>query len=522
MYLTVEAVLHKIEEQWSCKTQLTNGDADVQGVKMIGTLDQIKSDGFIYLIECTTLDESSSLDQKGTVIILLDSPSSKAFTLQKAKGILPNANVILIESSCLIYEVLNIISEMIAHNSEITAKPAAMFNTIIKGRGVQYIIDIASELLENPVLLGDANHRLLAASKFKEVDDAPWMEFRNIGYCTYDYTQRYGFKKWIETSVKTRKAVIGDLGDAFKYQRIFCTVNVEDRVFGHLAVLEYNRPFQEKDLEITEFICQTLASEMRNQYQVNTNDRMTSRLLLDILQGVPMTADQVKDRIKGLKLYLPEKWQLMAIRFNSYADTFEVISYLRETAKELGLISDIVVFEDHLIALIQKMPTPQERPKVRENLERILARYDMYAGFSHYFSEMEKIHAHYKHAISAIKAGMKIDNEKTMYRYEDYAVYDMIQVFHHEHDVMEYCHPAVLKLKAYDQSHKTDYLLSLYMYIIHMGNVVSTAEALYIHRNTMSYRLNKIQEILGSDLQDENFRMSIFFSYKSMEYLDLL
>ena len=41
-------------------------------------------------------------------------------------------------------------------------------------------------------------------------------------------------------------------------------------------------------------------------------------------------------------------------------------------------------------------------------------------------------------------------------------------------------------------------------------NVGKTAEALYIHRNSLQYRLKKIEEILEVDLED------------SMEYLDIV
>lgn len=53
--------------------------------------------------------------------------------------------------------------------------------------------------------------------------------------------------------------------------------------------------------------------------------------------------------------------------------------------------------------------------------------------------------------------------------------------------------------------HKNEQLLStLRAYITFGGNMLRTAEALYIHRNTLSYRIQRIELILGKKLSDVN------------------
>ena len=55
---------------------------------------------------------------------------------------------------------------------------------------------------------------------------------------------------------------------------------------------------------------------------------------------------------------------------------------------------------------------------------------------------------------------------------------------------------------------------SLYTYIINMGNLVASADDLYIHRNTMNYRLSKIQELISVDIYNRDYYMTLYFSYK--------
>ena len=51
---------------------------------------------------------------------------------------------------------------------------------------------------------------------------------------------------------------------------------------------------------------------------------------------------------------------------------------------------------------------------------------------------------------------------------------------------------------------------TLESYLDHNCNANATAEALYIHRNTMRYRMEKIKRILDVDIND----MSVFLELK--------
>jgi DNA-binding PucR family transcriptional regulator len=47
-------------------------------------------------------------------------------------------------------------------------------------------------------------------------------------------------------------------------------------------------------------------------------------------------------------------------------------------------------------------------------------------------------------------------------------------------------------------------------------NAVATADALYIHRNTLRNHLNKIAEITGSDFDDADVRFHLLISLNTL------
>jgi len=48
-------------------------------------------------------------------------------------------------------------------------------------------------------------------------------------------------------------------------------------------------------------------------------------------------------------------------------------------------------------------------------------------------------------------------------------------------------------------------------------NLLRTAERLYVHKNTLLYRLNHIKSILRCDLNDADERLLLMLSFKLLE-----
>ena len=61
-----------------------------------------------------------------------------------------------------------------------------------------------------------------------------------------------------------------------------------------------------------------------------------------------------------------------------------------------------------------------------------------------------------------------------------------------------------------EQMQEGDLCETLEAYLEHNCNANATAEALFIHRNTMRYRMNKIRRILDDDISD----ISVFLELK--------
>jgi DNA-binding PucR family transcriptional regulator len=86
-------------------------------------------------------------------------------------------------------------------------------------------------------------------------------------------------------------------------------------------------------------------------------------------------------------------------------------------------------------------------------------------------------------------------------------------------DITDYLHPAVFCLVNYDNENHTEFLKTLYYYIINLKALLKTKDILHIHRNTLVYRINKIQEITNIDLDDGETFFQLYISFKGLEFI---
>jgi purine catabolism regulator len=78
----------------------------------------------------------------------------------------------------------------------------------------------------------------------------------------------------------------------------------------------------------------------------------------------------------------------------------------------------------------------------------------------------------------------------------------------------QFCQRLIGPLARYDEQHNSDLVHTITAYFDHHANISQTAEALFIHRNTLLYRLERIQELTGQDLNQADTRLSLHLALK--------
>lgn len=67
----------------------------------------------------------------------------------------------------------------------------------------------------------------------------------------------------------------------------------------------------------------------------------------------------------------------------------------------------------------------------------------------------------------------------------------------------------VAPLEEYDREHNSDLIRTLTVFFDANANASEAAEKLYLHRNSMAYRLDRIRQLTGLDLKNPETRLAL-------------
>ena len=138
-------------------------------------------------------------------------------------------------------------------------------------------------------------------------------------------------------------------------------------------------------------------------------------------------------------------------------------------------------------------------------------------GFSTPYNQFKDTPYYYLQAGIALEYGIKSDSMFWNYQFEQYAMPYICDQITKELPARQICCQKILKLKEYDRQNNTDLYETLRCYLNHERNAVQTANAMFIHRSTLFYRLNRIKSLLDINMDVPENRLYLQLSYYLLE-----
>jgi PucR family transcriptional regulator, purine catabolism regulatory protein len=124
----------------------------------------------------------------------------------------------------------------------------------------------------------------------------------------------------------------------------------------------------------------------------------------------------------------------------------------------------------------------------------------------------------YREARQALSMARRLADPNPLY-FGELNVYRLLFQLEYSPELASFCQETIGTLVEYDRSQGTDLIETLTSYFAHKGNLSQTAEALFVHRNTLLYRMERIKEISGLDLDNPETRLSIQLALRAHRLL---
>lgn len=164
---------------------------------------------------------------------------------------------------------------------------------------------------------------------------------------------------------------------------------------------------------------------------------------------------------------------------------------------------------DELKVIIDKM---HKRAKKRIDDKRV------YLGIGSQMKDLGQVYLSYKRAKAAILMAMQF--ELPIVFFEDMGVYQILFSIEDKQILIEMYHRLLQPLIDYDQKHHGELEKTLFYYLIYGESQITIAKNLYMHRNTINYRMNKIKELLNCQLDTFEEKVPYMLSYYIKKVLE--
>ena len=294
----------------------------------------------------------------------------------------------------------------------------------------------------------------------------------------------------------------------------------------YITITEENRELTELDYMAIEnaiinlqygFLSEFAQDEMKKKYQRD--------LIHNILNGLLSSKEMTE---AAAQLGMKESDTYRVVDFHTIKNNVQS-KYTKEQLHEVGVIEgelkhllpDALIYRNmDQIVMIQQVDSNQtelEYQKEMEEVEDVIQRSILYRkkdtdfqiGIGKSVEGYQRLKESYYEASQAIKYIEIIrqvtgDKNKSVVHYSNLGFF---QIFGKVDDMteLERCIPETLKkLYLYDDEHKGELITTLQMYLRNKQSIRKTADAMFVHYRTISYRLEKIKQISGINFDNAN------------------
>lgn len=112
-------------------------------------------------------------------------------------------------------------------------------------------------------------------------------------------------------------------------------------------------------------------------------------------------------------------------------------------------------------------------------------------------------------------------NITSIKHYDDLGLYRILAFEGLQGELIEFCSDTIKPLIDYDKVNNSELVKTLKIYFQCDGNMKKIAEKMYMHYNTIIYRVQQIKDITGLDLENGDSRLNLEIALKAMDLIKL-
>lgn len=395
-----------------------------------------------------------------------------------------------------------------------------LFELLLRGGNINSIAILLGHLIDNPVVIFDNCRNIRGMGCSEEIAAKIQDSLQNMKKHIWGFAS----KKKIHLHM-----------DETHYNATIISIRIDDYELGYIFILEYNKPLNEQDLMAVHHAATITTLEFNKEKAVfDTEKKLGSELLEELLLNNTSNMTDIKRRATFLGFDLSQSKSVILINIiikleystkNEYYldnlrnDIFKSIYNHLENYPGGSLLLNKGNMFPVLIGIEDRTLFEKKLQLIADSLAKNYGdKIDFSIGVGTECRDIKKIASSYEEA----KIAARLSNyfqEKIIY-YHNTGVAKLLFELKNTSILKRFYEDTVKILSDYDNKKKSDFVKTIETYFEKECNIRLTAETLYIHKNSVLYRLKRIEKLLNIDLKNSEDKLMLQVGLKIKHILE--
>lgn len=402
-------------------------------------------------------------------------------------------SVILVEGDWDIFRVFNLVQDIFNRYDNWEEQ---LWTILRHGASLPQMLNASRNIFENPLLLIGSDFRYLGVTEEDYLKNQLGL---HLDTQSFDVEKMATFLSLHDMSIHVREPLLLELQG-----KRTLSVNIFDQeeYLGCLTVFEGSRKFREADKTLAVFFSKLLRQAIQQNPILASTRAAVRRALRSVISG--QSIDFEYRRALTLE---SEKHQWICVKLVPKSGDIPLPgAYLSAAIEERYPGAIAFEFIDSVAAFL---PADQEGKAADVPLFPVLGKLGIVCGISSSFSNLYDANHAWFQAGAALQNGLPQEKEVSVFHFQDYLLPQLLSGALSGHPTWVFYTDGLKRLKEHDDNSQVSYLHTLRMYLDNNLSVTKTASAPFLHRSTLLDRLSHITAMLGSDLKDPDYCLTL-------------